>query len=64
MADLSDQIEDNATGPLKAQGDAGSFEQHSLRDQIEADRYLKTLAAQSGTKPPFRLGRIIPGGAV
>jgi hypothetical protein len=37
MADeLDDTIRQNAQGPAKAAGDAGSVEQHSLPDQIEA----------------------------
>ncbi len=38
--DLDDTIEQNAKGPAKASGDSGSMEQHSLPDQIAADRYL------------------------
>ena len=38
MADLSTAIEENATGPKKASNDGGSVEQHSISDQIEADK--------------------------
>jgi hypothetical protein len=36
--DLQQAITENAQGPAKASGDAGSIEQHKLTDQIEADR--------------------------
>lgn len=46
MADELDvTIRENAQGPAKVSGDAGSVEQHSLADQIAADRYLQSKAA-------------------
>jgi hypothetical protein len=42
---LDEAIRDNAQGPAKAQGDAGSVQQHPLRDQVEADRYLESKKA-------------------
>lgn len=65
MADqpLKDTIRENASGPLRAQGDAGSVQQHGLRDQIEADRYLATQQAVRRKRLGLRLGRIRPGGA-
>lgn len=60
---LADQIKDNALGPKRAQGDAGSVEQHFLRDQIAADQYLKqieTLKNGSG----LRFNRLVPPGGV
>ena len=50
MADtLDNTIRDNASGPKRASGDVGSVEQHSLADQIAADKHLagKQAAAQS-----------------
>ena len=38
--DIEQAIKDNATGPKQASGDAGSVEQHSLADQIAADKHL------------------------
>ena len=43
--DLENTIRDNAQGPKRAQGDAGSMEQHGLTEQIEADRYLNSKKA-------------------
>ncbi len=37
---LEQSIEENAKGPAKASGDAGSVEQHKLTDQIAADKHL------------------------
>lgn len=45
MADLSSSIETNAGGPKKASRDGESAEQHSLQDQIAADRYLASRNA-------------------
>lgn len=63
MADDLDQvIRENAAGPAKASGDAGSVEQHSLADQIEADRYLASKnAARKGLG--VRMTKVVPPGA-
>ena len=37
--------------------------QHSLPDQIEADKYIQRKAAASRTTVPIRLAQIQPGGA-
>ncbi len=56
-------IEQNAQGPKKAQGDVGSVEQHSLPDQIEADRYLASKRAMQSKSKGFRLTKLVPPGA-
>jgi len=43
--DLKDIILENARGPKKVSGDAGSVEQHSLSDQIAAERFLASKKA-------------------
>ena len=43
--ELEEQLKQNAQKPAKATGDAGSVEQHPLRDQIELDRYLNSKKA-------------------
>jgi hypothetical protein len=43
--DLENTIRDNASGPKRARGDAGEMEQHSLSEQVEADRYLNSKKA-------------------
>ena len=60
--DLESTIQENAEGPKRAQGDAGSMEQHSLPDQIAADRYLNSKrAANKGAG--VRFTKLTPPGA-
>jgi len=64
MADeLADAIKENAQGPKRAQGDAGSVEQHALADQIQADRYLASKEAAK-QKLGVRMTKVVPPGAV
>jgi hypothetical protein len=56
-------IADNAAGPKKAQGDAGSVEQHSLADQIAADRYLAAKRAVRQRGKGISMSKLIPPGA-
>lgn len=51
MADLSQQIEDAAQEPKSGTVDGQSFTQHSLKEQIEADKYL---AAKEAAKKKTR----------
>ncbi len=61
--DLSDTIKQNAEGLKRVQGDSGSVEQHDLKDQIEADRYLSSKeAAKKGLG--VRMTKVVPPGAV
>jgi hypothetical protein len=60
---LNEAIRDNAAGPKRAQGDAGSVEQHPLRDQIEADRYLASKQASARPARALRLTRLVPPSA-
>jgi len=63
--DLKDTIKQNAEGPKRASGDAGSVDQHSLADQIEADKYLagKDVASRNPAKAFTRV-KIVPPAAV
>ncbi len=61
--DLKETIRENAQGPKRAKGDSGEMEQHDLKDQIEADRYLSSKeAAKKGLG--VRRTRVAPPGAV
>jgi hypothetical protein len=60
---LEQTIRDNAAGPAKASGDSGSVEQHSLTEQIEADRYLASKQAAASPAKSLRFTRLIPPGA-
>jgi hypothetical protein len=61
---LEQTISENAQGPKKAQGDAGSIEQHSLQDQIAADRYLAAKQAVRSRGKGLRMSKLVPPGAV
>ena len=61
---LTNTIEENATGPKKASGDAGSVEQHPLKDQIDADKYLAAKKAAQSKGLGIKLAKISPGGTV
>jgi len=63
MADeLDDTIRQNAQGPARASGDAGSVEQHKLPEQIEADRYLATKEAVKNKNRGLRFNKFSPPG--
>jgi len=61
--DLKDTISENAKGPAKAAGDAGSVEQHKLTDQIAADRYLAAKDAAKSKRRGLILNKLVPPGA-
>jgi len=64
MADeLDNAIRENAEGPAKASGDAGSVEQHKLTEQIEADRYLASKEAAKSKQRGLRFNKLVPPGA-
>ena len=52
--DVKDAIEKNAKGPRRAKGGVGEVQQHSLKDQVEADRYL--APGTPATSPRGRCG--------
>jgi len=61
--DLEQTIRDNAKAPAKATGDSGSVEQHPLRDQIEADRYLNSKKAAKRKGLGVKISKLVPPGA-
>jgi len=60
---LDAKISDNASGPRRASGDGGSIEQHSLPDQIAADKYLESKKASRAKGLGIKLAKISPGGS-
>ena len=61
--DLENTIRNNAGGPRRARGDSGEMEQHPLREQIEADRYLNSKqAVRNGLG--VKRSKLVPPGAV
>jgi len=63
LAELEDTIRQNAQGPAKAAGDAGSVEQHKLSEQIEADKYLASKEAAKSKRRGLQFNKLIPPGA-
>jgi len=61
--DLSESIAESAKSPKRAQGDSGSVEQHSLTEQIEADRYLASKNAAKSKNSGLRISKLLPPGA-
>ena len=60
--DLENTIRDNAEGPRRARGDSGEMEQHPLREQIAADRYLNSKQALKNGLGVKR-SKLVPPGA-
>jgi hypothetical protein len=60
--DLEKTIRENAAGPRRARGDQGEMEQHSLAEQVEADRYLNSKQAMKKGRG-FRMTKLSPPGA-
>jgi hypothetical protein len=56
QGDLTDAIQQNAASPSKASSDGTSVEQHTLADQIAADKYL--ASKQAGRNPAKALTRV------
>ena len=65
MADeLTDIIRENAEGPESAEVDGVRMKQHSLADQIAADKYLASKTALSSGSKGLRKAKIVPPGTV
>ena len=60
---LDDVIRENAQGPAEARGDSSSVKQHSLKDQIEADRFLASKQAVKSKQRGIRFTKLSPPGA-
>lgn len=60
--DLANKIKETAASPAEAAVDGQSVKQHSLRDQIEADRYLSSKEA-SKKGLGLRMTKVVPPGA-
>lgn len=60
--DLQDTISHNAQSPAKASSDGVSVEQHSLTEQIEADKYLASKEAAKAKHRGLRFNKLVPPG--
>jgi hypothetical protein len=63
-ATLKETLLENAKGPKRVQGDAGSVEQHSLQDLIAVERFLQSKKAMSSKGLGIRFTKISPDGTV
>ena len=61
--EMEDVIRENAAGPAKASGDAGSVEQHKLTEQIATDKHLASKNAVSKPSRGLRFNKIVPPSA-
>ena len=57
-------LREAAEQPAKATVDGQSVEQHPLRDQIEADRYLASKDAARKPGLGIKFAKIVPPGSV
>ncbi len=62
--ELTNAIEQNASGPKSASGDCGSVQQHSLSDQIAADKHIQSKEAMKTKGLGIKLVKLSPGGSV
>jgi hypothetical protein len=60
---LEQKIKDNASGPKSAESDGQKVEQHSIKEQIEADRYLNSKQAMKNKGMGIRIGKLVPPGS-
>ncbi|MCC7409969.1 MAG: hypothetical protein IT442_18020 [Phycisphaeraceae bacterium] len=60
--DLNDTIQQNAQGPRQASADGVNVQQHSLADQIAADKYLAAKRARLSPVKAFTRVKIVPPG--
>jgi len=64
MATEDDEIEKSVSEPRSAETDMGSAEQHPLRDQVEAARYLKQSRVRTDPWQSLSLKKVKNPGAV
>jgi len=61
--DLSQTIRESRQSAKRAKGDNGELEQHSLKEQIEVDRYLCNREAAKAGPHALRFSRVVPPGS-
>lgn len=61
MSDNAEQIVTNALAPRRAGGDGTSMEQHSIPDQLAADRARASKSALRARALGFRQVKLRPG---
>jgi len=58
MGNTTSNIEENAKQPKSVSADNVDVSQHSLRDQIEADKYLRNRSAANKKRLPIRFQKV------
>ena len=61
--ETQEALRQNALGPAEVSGDSGSMRQHSLREQVEADRYLASRDATRRKHRGLNFTKLSPPGA-
>ena len=61
--ELDETIKENAAGPKQASADGVNVQQHSLPDQIAADKYLESKKASRTRGLGIKLFKISPPGS-
>lgn len=61
-SEIEKSIKENAVGPKSAESDGQKVEQHSIADQIEADRYLNSKQAMKSRGPGIKISKLVPPG--
>ncbi len=62
--DLSEALLESVSGPKKVSDDAGSVEQHSISDLIEADKYQASKETAKGHGIGIKLSKLEPDGTL
>ena len=60
---LEESIRQNAAGPKSAEVDGQKVEQHSLPDQIEADKYVASKKAMKSRNSGLKFSKMSHSGA-
>lgn len=63
MTERDTRLEEIALQPKVVEVDGQRMENHSLKDQIELDRYLASKKATLGRARGFRVSKLVAGGA-
>ena len=61
--EVEDKIRENASGPKSAEIDGQKVEQHSLPDQIAADKYLASKKAMKSRASGLKITKLCHSGA-
>lgn len=61
---IENALTENSIGPKKVSGDAGAVEQHSLKDQIEAEKFIQSKKAAGHKGLGIKFVKLSPGGTV